>query len=116
MARTPKKKEDEHVETLSSGPIPEVEPKYDTTSEVVADAREKTPKREEPKAKPPRCFRVLEDKRVLVNGYRTMLRAGKEVDEVNYRIGKLIQQGVKLQEIKPEERIGAIGSSLDGYR
>jgi len=119
MARTPKKKE-EHVEVLNDGPIPEVEAPYSTESEVVADAREKNKPppaaAKPPEVKVPRVFRVKEDKRALVNGYRTILRAGKEIDELNYDIRRLLSQGVKLEEIDPKDRAGAFGSSLDGYR
>jgi len=120
MARTPRVKKDEHVEVLRDGPIPEVEAPYSMESEVKADARDKNkpppPTKKPPEVKVPRVFRVKEDKRALVNGYRTILRAGKEIDTLNYDIRRLQSQGVKLEEIKPEDRAGAFGSSLDGYR
>lgn len=48
-----------------------------------------------------RRFRALNDKRVQTqrNGGRTMIVTGKEMDELNYDIELMRQQGLKLEEI-----------------
>lgn len=115
MARRPKTKDKEHVETLSTGEIPDVTPE-NRDGEVKGKA--KAVEQAKPKAAPPRppkVFRVLADKQVLVNGYRTKMHAGKEVDELNYNIKKLLSQGVQLQEISQDERARPVGSSLDDF-
>jgi hypothetical protein len=44
-------------------------------------------------------FRVLADRPISAGGSRTTLRAGKEIDSLNYNIRDLRQQGVQLQAI-----------------
>lgn len=117
MARSPRSLggKEEKVETISSGPIPDVElPPVTNENQVVADARAKNPKPKAEQVGPkPRYFRVTRGGMILHNGYRTRMPAGKEIDDLNYDIRKLQQQGVQLQEISPEDRTGAPMSSFD---
>lgn len=114
--RSSKDKEQEQVEVLKSGEIPDAD--VDTTAAdgtVKADATAK-PSRTSPTADPPpepKVYRVVRGGRILANGYRTTMRAGKEVDNLNYDIKRLQSQGIVLEEIKPEERTRPIGSTLD---
>ena len=54
----------------------------------------------------PHYYRVTKGGRVLdpASGLRCEIRIGKELDDINYKIPMLISQGVKLEEIKEEER------------
>ncbi len=46
-----------------------------------------------------RRYLVEAEKNISHNGIRSILRAGKEIDESNYNIEQLRKQGVKLTEI-----------------
>lgn len=50
----------------------------------------------------PKRYRVLNGGHITWNGNRTVMRAGKEIDSLNYDVTKLRQQGIKLEEIIPE--------------
>lgn len=111
MARTPKQKK-ETVETLSNEPPEEVTP---TISEPVVKASAVEKKPEKPvEVKPVKVYRVTRGGYALVNGYRTRIHEGKEVDELNFDVARLKAQGIQLTEIPASERMTAIGSSLDG--
>lgn len=49
-----------------------------------------------------RKYRVEAEKNISHNGIRSILRAGKEIDENNYDINLLKKQGVKLTDITAE--------------
>ena len=49
-----------------------------------------------------RRFVVEKEKNISQNGIRSILREGKEIDELNYDIVALQKQGVKLREITAE--------------
>lgn len=56
--------------------------------------------RPEPKgARHPHYFRVLEDRGISQDGYRTTIRAGKVITDGSYDIGALKRQGVKLEDL-----------------
>lgn len=42
------------------------------------------------------------------SGTRSLMREGKEIDNLNYDIRRLQQQAIKLEEIDPADRTGAI--------
>jgi len=47
---------------------------------------------------PPKQYRVLQDVLVMNRGARTLLRAGKVIDEANYDLQSLASQGVRVEE------------------
>ena len=68
------------------------------------------PNAEKEKAAPkPKYYRVTKGGRVLdpASHLRCEIRVGKELDDLNYQIPKLVAQGIQLEEIKAEDR--AIG-------
>ncbi len=104
-----KTKPEEDLTVLKDGEVPEVAPPaYTTDSEVVADAKEKNKPRKAD-APPPierKWWRVTRGGYVLDKaGYRTKMREGKELDNLNYDIKRLKSQGIRLEEIPPEERV-----------
>jgi hypothetical protein len=110
-------KKDEHLETLSSGEPPEGELSYATESRKKGDATTKKVAEtaaEEVPPTPPRAFRVVRGGKILARGYRTKLREGKIIDDLNYDIAQLKQQGILLEEVNPKERVTA-GSVLDDF-
>lgn len=46
----------------------------------------------------PKQYRVLQDVLVMNRGARTLLRAGKVIDEANYDLEQLASQGVRVEE------------------
>jgi hypothetical protein len=104
MARAQQTKT-EHVEVLSSEPIPEVTlPPVSNEAPVVADATMRNPPQA---AKGPEVeyFRVTRGGYVQSpGGVRSQLREGKEIDSLNYDPARLRQQGIRLERIRPEER------------
>jgi len=50
----------------------------------------------------PKWYRVVRGGPVLENGFRTVLKEGKEISTLNYNVKKLIQQGIRLVEFDPE--------------
>lgn len=49
---------------------------------------------------PVKRYQVLQDRRILHGGSMTVLKAGKVIDEQNYRIDSLTAQGVQLRELE----------------
>lgn len=47
---------------------------------------------------PPKQYRILQDVLVMNRGARTLLRAGKVIDEANYDLHQLASQGVRVEE------------------
>jgi hypothetical protein len=48
---------------------------------------------------PPRSYKVLQSQYVMSKGGRSILRAGKVVDELNFDIAALESQGVQLERV-----------------
>lgn len=48
---------------------------------------------------PPRVYKVLQSQYVMSKGGRTLLRAGKVLDEHNFNIDALESQGVQLERL-----------------
>lgn len=92
---------EEHIEVLSSGSVPEVEcgelasPRFRGSAVVPnPDAEAAAPK--------PSWYRVIKGGTVLENGFRTRMKEGKEINNINYNIRRLQQQGIVLQEFDPD--------------
>jgi hypothetical protein len=49
----------------------------------------------------PKKFRVVNGGYIVFNGARTVLRAGKEIDETQYDLAQLERQGIILKEVLP---------------
>lgn len=64
---------------------------------VVADATENTPGNPEPTVQ---RYRVSNGGHVMVNGYRTVMRVGKIVDERTFDLNSLRHQGIKLDPLE----------------
>jgi hypothetical protein len=107
LQSTDTRKEDENVQVLDSGPIPEVTLELPGASDVVGDA---TIRNAAPETPPPpmRWFRVVKGGYVLDNGFRTMLKPGKEINDLNYTIRNLQRQGIVLEEITAADRTSPI--------
>lgn len=105
-------KKQEHVESLSNSPLEDDPEKGPTkalgqvmkpavhTGEAKALSQEKpSPELE--------YYRVEEDRHIAgAGGFRSKLKAGKEIDSGQYNIKKLRSQGVKLTRISAEDRAG----------
>lgn len=94
----PQPGDDEKVTVLGNGPIVEVEPTFGD-NEVVADATTKGPQRDESKVPKAKRYQVTRGGMIMNNGYRTRLGVGKVIDDLNYDIKKLVQQGIALTEV-----------------
>lgn len=103
-------REQEQVEVLNSNTeVPDAR-LPDVGADPQLKGQAKALKKEPPKAEAQvKYFRVVRGGYILDRGgYRTMLREGKEISNLNYDIRRLQQQGIKLQAITPEERTGAV--------
>lgn len=103
MART-RAQENESVQTIGHRPIEAIPEDGPTAAATITPVYEKGMSKgaEESLTSPKQLikrYRVMEDKNVSQNGFRGILRAGKEIDHRGYNIKNLMQQGVKLQEI-----------------
>lgn len=122
-------KSTEQVQTLSTGPVPEVKlapvtvvgqtpgADFDTdvherdvvdvsdVAPVVADATRKNKPRdgEEDAPKAEIFYRVMATKFVLVDGARVQLKEGKEISSKHYNIRSLQKQGLKLKKFEQTE-------------
>ena len=101
------KKEEEKVETLDAGPVKDR--KLAPVEEQ--DAAATTPKGsavkpsdDEPEGPRVRYFTVVRGGVAQVNGFRTRLKEGKEIDTLNYNIRALQRQGIRLAEIDSTKR------------
>ena len=105
------REEEEHVQVLDAGPVQEVKLDLPGASEVVGDATAK-PSTADPEAlaavPQARWFRVVKGGYVLDGGFRTMLKPGKEINDLNYSIRNLQRQGIVLEEITAQDRTSPI--------
>lgn len=111
MARAPRNLEArdtqpaEHVEVLAAGEPQDGDlPDYGHEPQVVADATARNPR---PPAKPAqaRYYRVERSGFCTLPGSaRTQLREGKVIDDLNYPIESLRQQGIRLAEVSEADR------------
>lgn len=116
MARRPQQhnlepEEQERIEVLNaSDEIPDATlPDVGSEPRVVGNALDRAPKRAEELQAQVRYFRVLRGGYFLDrSGVRALMREGKEIDNLNYDIRRLQQQGIKLQEINEADRTAAI--------
>lgn len=101
-----KPKDDENIETLGTAPI--ADRLLDPTEIADAKAAEKVKVAVDPDAEQigpvKRFFVVTRGGTAQVSGFRTRLREGKEIDNVNYDIRALQRQGIRLSEIDPNNR------------
>ncbi len=51
----------------------------------------------------PKRYRVINGGMVMMTNVRTTMRAGKEISEKDYDIANLRRQGIKLEELVPEQ-------------
>lgn len=107
MARKPRTADDDLVAegtpvVLSNSPIEDVRLPVFVPSEVVADATEKNT-RAAAEVPPPKWYRVIKGGLVLEGGFRATLKPGKELNELNYNVRRLQQQGIVLEEIPLNE-------------
>lgn len=114
-ATTPeRKKEDEQVETLSNAPVENIPEESGGVTGAAAKAAPKDPVMKAPAkavaeasaAEEPtvQYARVMADKRIQgSSGFRSVMRAGKEISSTQYNFKKLRAQGVQLQEISKED-------------
>ena len=56
----------------------------------------------------PKRWRVLNGGLIVHGGMKTVLRAGKEIDDSNYDLRMLRKQGIRLEEIVDEESLPAL--------
>lgn len=63
--------------------------------------------------RPVRKFVVTRGGVITIDGFRTRLREGKEIDDLNYDIRKLALQGIHLREV--EGATGAAAPIPEGY-
>ncbi len=107
MARSPRREDGpERVEVIDAGePQDGVLPDVSREPTVVADATHRNPA-------PPREAATARFFRVVRGGYftapggagRSQLREGKIIDDLNYPVASLQQQGIRLEEIAAHER------------
>lgn len=83
----------------ASGIIENAETRIHYAGEATSSARQVEPNPEAPPPPVPRRWRVTQDRPVVLDGARTYMRAGKEVDDLNYNVDQLRQQGVPMEEI-----------------
>ena len=113
-----RKKEDEHVTTLSNAPLDPVPEMGGEMTAAAADAVaalnpprdlgvakalvDAEPETLAPEAPAVQWFRVLADQYVMgAAGVRVKLRAGKELSSSQYNVARLKAQGVRLEPIEP---------------
>ena len=111
MARVPREQSNqqdgnEHVQVLRTGQPEERGPEDIITEPTVkADATDRNPKTE-PELRKVRKFEVTKGGPYSApgvgasGGYRSMLREGKVIDEMNYDIKAVQAQGIKLRELQ----------------
>ena len=107
MRKVQGSRDDENVQVLDSGPVEEVKLDLPGVPEVIGDAMARSREPAEPPP-PVRWFRVVKGGYVLDNGFRTMLKPGKEINDQNYQIRNLQRQGVVLEEITATDRTSPI--------
>ena len=92
--------ENEHVEVLSGQPIPDVP--IDLTEGKIRGSAVVDDKDAAALAPKPKWYRVIRGGTILENGFRTRMKEGKEINNVNYNIRRLQQQGIAVQEFDPD--------------
>lgn len=102
-------KENENITSLENDPSVLADSNMIDPASLVTDGQERPPavdfddvlENPGPAVRRYRVTSVLADGRVQtsINGLRTTLRVGKEIDENNFDINLLKRQGVKLEEI-----------------
>jgi len=101
MARKPREQEAETTQDpYASQPNYSQTSIVDTTAELVnaSPVRASAEENREPIDAPPAPrYRVLNTQYVMARGGRTILRAGKTIDSMNYDIESLVGQGVQLE-------------------
>lgn len=102
-------RDDEHVQVLDAGPVAEVKLELPGVPEVIGDAMARNANPDAVAAVPKaRWFRVVKGGYVLDGGFRTMLKPGKEINDLNYTIRNLQRQGIVLEEITEQDRTAPI--------
>lgn len=102
------------LQVLNNAPVEELPVESGTMTEAAANAikptvnkglskgaQEQLAKAENGEVPKKLHYRVLADKPVNMNGSRSMMRAGKELDPSQYNIRHLRQQGVRLEAFDP---------------
>lgn len=103
MARKRSESEEEHI-TVVGNSAPEdvdVTTAFVHGGAIVADAVAARATTAVPTAeiRKARRFVVRKGGMISATGYRTMMREGKEIDDLNYDIRSLAQQGILLEEV-----------------
>jgi methylmalonyl-CoA mutase N-terminal domain/subunit len=111
MPRTPK---EEHVETLSMAEPPEVNAANIRSRDGMSKARARgvSAKVDDGELPTLRRYRVLQDKMITVNGFRTRMHVGKEISTAHYDVVELAKQGLKLKRIEEDEDAASALDSL----
>jgi hypothetical protein len=105
MSRVRRNQEDEEITVLGTGGIQEMDlPPVTNGNEVVGNALDRAPARA-PNAVAPtaRQFRVTKPGFITMNGHRTYLREGKVINDLNYPLKELQNQGIRLEKVVEDD-------------